>query len=78
MPATGGLVPGENALISGNGAGPSDGGAQGPSMGLGMSAERAAVRDRTSELLVGNYSASREGKRLNMLGFNNNHQLENA
>ena len=47
-------------------------------MGLGMSAERAPVRDRTSELLVGNYSASREGKRLNMLGFNNNHQLENA
>ena len=77
MPASGGLVPAENALISGNGGGPSDG-AQGPSMGLGMSAERAPVRDRTSELLSGNYSASREGKRLNMLGFNNNHQLENA
>ena len=77
MPASGGLVPGDNALISGSGNGPSDG-AQGPSMGLGMSAERAPIRDRTSELLVGNYSASREGKRLNMLGFNNNHQLENA
>lgn len=47
-------------------------------MGLGMSAERAPMRDRASELIVGNYSASREGKRLNMLGFNNNHQLENA
>ena len=47
-------------------------------MVLGMSAERAPMRDRASELIVGNYSASREGKRLNMLGFNNNHQLENA
>ena len=78
MPASGGLVPGDNALlISGNGNGPNDA-AQGPPMGLGVSAERAPIRDRTSELLVGNYSASREGKRLNMLGFNNNHQLENA
>ena len=46
-------------------------------MGVGMaSAERntGPVRDRGE---VGNFSASREGKRLNMLGFNHSNLLEN-
>lgn len=41
-----------------------------------LSAERAPVRDRDG--LQGVFSASREGKRLNMLGFNTNNLLENG
>ena len=64
---SGGSVPADNALNNG----PSDN-SQGQSMGIGVSSvERpgGAMRDRPE--VVGAYSASREGKRLNMLGFNN-------
>ena len=58
--ASGGSVPIDTAYNN-------NGQADGQSMGL-SSAERPALRDRAE--VIGAYSASREGKRLNMLGFN--------
>ena len=65
-------MPADNALNS-HSNGPPDIISSGQSMGIGVSsAERpgGVMRDRPEA--VGAYSASREGKRLNMLGFNNN------
>ena len=73
---SGGSVPSDNALAV---AGIPSAIENAQSMGVGMaSAERAngpaPIRDRVE---VGAFSASREGKRLNMLGFNHNNILEN-